>query len=85
MASSLHRVVLGILTEYDPMGLCPGAPADEYTEEAGMICLRICETTTRSATEIAGICHAVFSEMFGDLAGPLDEYRPMADQLVAAL
>ena len=66
--------------DYDPIGIAPDLPKDEYDPEAAMIIARVDEAN--SPEQLAEIMHQVFVHQFDDeMAGPVSRYLDVAYKL----
>ena len=60
----MEEKIRAIIDEWDPIGLFPFAPKDEYANESQLIYLA-CQKT-KSIPDLAQAIHEIFSKSFGD-------------------
>jgi hypothetical protein len=66
-----------LLHRFDPIGIGPEMPSDEYEPEVGTILPRLMRC--RDAGQVQQIVHEEFSEWFSpEVAGPPDHYRDVS-------
>ena len=82
---ALVAAVERAINEADPIGLLEGgAPADEYSSEAGTIVPRV--VNAQNVDEITAVVHEEFLRWFGDdSAGPRQAYEAPARQIWEAV
>ena len=77
---ALIRQVMGIIDRYDPFSLrAAGAPDDEFEPQAR----RIVDARTRCVDEekCLEVVWTIFTDSFGESAGPREWFVPMAKEL----
>ncbi|MBR4767874.1 MAG: DUF1871 family protein [Lachnospiraceae bacterium] len=73
-----------IIDKWDPIGLFPAAPGDEYCTEIGLIDLIL--STTNDPNEVARGIWKVFSTSFGNeiFDKSIEECRIIADMILSS-
>lgn len=78
----LHRELVDLLYQHDPVGLAKmGAPSDEYTHEAEMICEALQSQTFTTIAQLRQSVYTIFKEMFDQVAGTEDVYQKVAEDI----
>lgn len=82
----LHDELICILYRHDPIGIgmTTDGPPNEYEPEAGYILPRLQGVST--VAELSAILREEFIRWFDeDLAGPVETYLPIAEEILAAM